>query len=107
SVLAYLVDQIKKSTDYKEISEIIRTSHEVLRGELKVKCNTTYVVDNCKYVKDGKETTLNSWYLSYFTKSLWNAVNQSKWKAGREDAFAKYNAIYERVQGVLDSIPAA
>jgi hypothetical protein len=96
-VMNSLVESIKLSENYGDIKEIITNSQKVLFARLQEECGTTYVADNCKYIKDGKETTMNKWFLSYFSKTLWAAVNESKWKTNRK-------AAYERVQAKLDKM---
>ena len=95
-VMDELIAAIKDCENYGRIKRIIGVSHYVLRRRLKAEFGNGFVTDYCRYYKDGKETNLNSWFLSYFTKKLWAAVNVSKWKLNTMSA-------YDTVQKKLDA----
>lgn len=101
-VMNELVADIKVCESYADIKDIINGSFDVLFAALKAECGTTFVADQCKYIKDGKEVTLNSWFLSNFKKKLWATVDESEWKKKSLAANDKKKAVYEKVQSLLD-----
>lgn len=104
-VLARLRDRIIASANYADIKFIIQEyAMKFLKRTLSTYTNNGYVTDHCVFIKDGKQTTLNSWFLSYFFGKLWAAVDLSQWKQDRAAKAAKDEEAYNKLQAKLDSM---
>ena len=104
-VLGRLQERIIACNNYGDIKDIIQGyAQRFLQRTLVTYTKNGYVTDHCKFIKDGKETTLNSWFLSYFYKKLWAAVELSAWKKNRVALASKDEAVYNKLQSKLDSM---